>query len=98
MEQPGDRIPAPGSLAVVQDFVNTADLEGGTDLLGDIGQVAAFCADHDVAVTGLTESDVSTCRDLREALRAACRAHTGIAVTPKAEKSLTELLTLGPLT
>lgn len=32
-DQPGGRLPAPGALAHVQDFLNTADLEGGTDAL-----------------------------------------------------------------
>src|SRR5436190_1494789 len=30
---PGDRAPAPGSLAIVQAFVNTVDREHGPDLL-----------------------------------------------------------------
>ena len=32
---PGDREPAPGSLAVVQAFVNTVDREHGPDLLDE---------------------------------------------------------------
>ena len=35
LQEPGDRSPAPGSLRLVQLFVNTDDLETGPDLLAD---------------------------------------------------------------
>lgn len=81
MEQPGDRLPAPGSLALVQDFINTADLEGGTDLLRDPGEMASFWCEHrgDLPeLPTLSPEEVAVCREVREALRAACRGHVGI--------------------
>jgi predicted RNA-binding Zn ribbon-like protein len=61
--QPGGRAAAPGTLAVVQDFVNTADLEGGVDELSEanFGQWAeawgvAATADVRDQVVGLREA------------------------------------------
>jgi predicted RNA-binding Zn ribbon-like protein len=99
MEQPGARPPAPGPLALVQDFVNTADLEGRSDALRDPADLTAFWTTHggDPAdLSGVTAADVAHCRDLRESLRAACRAHAGCG--PPAPTRLNELLDRGPLT
>jgi predicted RNA-binding Zn ribbon-like protein len=96
MEQPGNRPAAPGSLALVQDFVNTADLEGGTDVLRDPGELRDFWRAHvDGApeLADLSEEEVAVCREVREALRAACRAHVGVAVPAP----LGGLLARGPL-
>jgi predicted RNA-binding Zn ribbon-like protein len=96
MDQPGDRRPAPGSLAVVQDFINTADLEGGTDALRDPGDLRSFWRRHggqQAEIGILTDEDLALCRELREALRAACRAHVGVTMAAKPD----ELLVHGPL-
>jgi predicted RNA-binding Zn ribbon-like protein len=96
MEQPGHRLPAPGSLALIQDFINTADLEGGTDVLRDPEDVASFWRKHRsdlVELPVLSPDDVAVCREVRDVLRAACRAHVGI----EAPAPLHDVLSRGPL-
>ncbi|MGH7722324.1 MAG: CGNR zinc finger domain-containing protein [Candidatus Dormibacteria bacterium] len=41
-DPPATRVPAPGALALVQDFVNTAELPGGYDELADIPATAGW--------------------------------------------------------
>jgi predicted RNA-binding Zn ribbon-like protein len=71
--------PAPGTLGLVQDFVNTRNRLQGGDLLGDVGE-----ADRRLAERGLLEMGESveeTGRrvlvDFREALRELLLAHNG---------------------
>ncbi|WP_326697867.1 CGNR zinc finger domain-containing protein [Streptomyces sp. NBC_01754] len=63
-----DRAAAPGGLALIEELVNTLNVETGVDTLGTPEGRAAF---------GLTEDGVSDARELREALRTACLAHAG---------------------
>lgn len=75
---------APGALGVLHDFVDTVDLEGGTDeltgpdelraWLGSIGLVA-----DDEPVTP-TKRDVDAARTLRSALRTVLLAESGAEV------------------
>lgn len=88
MRQPGDRAPAPGPLALVQDLANTADLEGGSDELRTVDDLTAFCAAHGLPSGGLRAADVAALRELREAVRDVCEAHVGV---PVPETSLTVL-------
>jgi predicted RNA-binding Zn ribbon-like protein len=82
MRQPGDRAPAPGRLALVQDLINTADLEAGRDRLRSLDQLESFCLDHGIGEVGAAPADLEAVRELRAALRAACRAHGGTAGVP----------------
>lgn len=77
MRQPGDRAPAPGPLALVQDLINTADLECGLDRLRTPDNLDVFCIDHGIGEVAAGPADLDAARDLREALRAACRVHAG---------------------
>ncbi|MFE9910120.1 CGNR zinc finger domain-containing protein [Streptomyces clavifer] len=63
-----ERAAAPGGLALIEDLVNTLDVETGSDALGTPEGRAAF---------GLAEEDVPDAVLLREALRTACLAHAG---------------------
>ncbi|MET8112852.1 CGNR zinc finger domain-containing protein [Streptomyces prasinus] len=66
-----ERSAAPGGLVLVQDLVNTLDLESGADALDTADGRARF---------GLPEGDTAgaeSARVLREALRAALLAHAG---------------------
>jgi predicted RNA-binding Zn ribbon-like protein len=64
-----ERVPAPGSLTLVQDLVNTLDLETGDDALDTVEGRARF---------GLRgEHETAAARELREALRVALLAHAG---------------------
>ncbi|HET6860264.1 MAG TPA: CGNR zinc finger domain-containing protein [Streptomyces sp.] len=80
-----ERPPAPGGLALLEALVNTLDIETGADSLDTADGRAPF---------GLAEPDVPAARDLREALRAALKAHAGHDV-PTAE--LGRLLAAAPL-
>ena len=97
MRQPGDRAPAPGALALVQDFVNTLDIEAGVDTLADAGALAAFCDAHGMRTGHLRADDVVACRELREAIRDACEAHVGVPVGRRSLTTLRRLLTRGSL-
>ena len=78
MPQPGGKPPAPGRLHRVQDFVNTRDIEGGTDTLGTPEALAPW-----LRVRGLIDpddppadaSDLERAIELREALRTLCAAN-----------------------
>jgi predicted RNA-binding Zn ribbon-like protein len=72
--QPGDREPAPGSLRVVQAFVNTVDREHGPDLFEDQAGVAEWFERHLMPVG---DGDVAAVREVREALRALLLANNG---------------------
>ena len=80
--QPGGRAPAPPGLAVLQDFLNTADLEEGQDDLADIDGLGAWLAARGLADGDLSirEGDRRRLVGLREALRDVIdgRDHAGI--------------------
>jgi predicted RNA-binding Zn ribbon-like protein len=74
-----ERPPAPGSLQLVQAFVNTLDVESGQDLLSDGEGLAAWLREQ--ALPGadgrLDSADVAIATELREALRALLHANAG---------------------
>ena len=78
-----DRETASGVLGLVQAYVNTADLESGTDLLNDPNTLAAW-----LVATGLMSSGEASAADLRhavavrEAIRGVIGANAGAAVFP----------------
>src|SRR4051794_20297955 len=94
--------PAPGTLGLVQDFMNTRNYLQGGDLLGSVGE-----ADRRLAERGLLEMDESveeTGRrvlvDFREALRVLLLAHNGAAERGRGGGGLNEFpasATLGVL-
>jgi len=63
--------PAPMPLLLVQAFVNTRDLEDGTDLLGETGPASAWLADAGLIGrhTPVTASDLGVARGVRESVR-----------------------------
>ena len=97
MRQPGDRAPAPEALTLVQDFLNTADLEAGRDGLRTVGDLEQFSAAHDLAGLSFGAPDVAAARRLREALRDVCQAHTGTDLPPAAAEALDDLIGSAPL-
>jgi len=68
---------APGELEHVRAFVNTIDLEEGTEELSGPDELAGWLAHHELAPAGLvaTSPDVEHAVGLREALRAVLVAH-----------------------
>jgi predicted RNA-binding Zn ribbon-like protein len=97
MRQPGGRAPAPEALALVQDLVNTVDIEMDRDALRTVGDLAAFCALHDLDGLTFDEVDLADARRLREAIRHVCEAHTGADVPPSSQAVLDGLLGSAPL-
>jgi predicted RNA-binding Zn ribbon-like protein len=69
-------------LELVQDFVNTADLEEQRDDLRDARGLVQWLASHGLARprARASESDVAAARAVREALRELLRANNGIPV------------------
>jgi predicted RNA-binding Zn ribbon-like protein len=91
--QPGGRDPAPGTLALVQDFVNTVDREHGPDLLDDADGLLEWLALRDLggspeAPPPLSTADLGRARELREALRVLLLANHGTPVPAAARQVL----------
>ncbi|WP_369208580.1 CGNR zinc finger domain-containing protein [Streptomyces sp. PU-14G] len=93
----GDR-QAPASLVLVQELANTLDVESGRDRLGTADDLARFVRAHELTALRLGKHDLAGLRRLREALRAACLAHTGVPVPPEAVTALDRHLSEAPLT
>ncbi|HWM11460.1 MAG TPA: ABATE domain-containing protein [Solirubrobacteraceae bacterium] len=78
--EPGDRTPAPGSLRLVQVFVNTNDLEGGPELLADAAALRAWLLDAGLlgADEPVSDEEHERAIELREAIRGLVSAHAGL--------------------
>jgi predicted RNA-binding Zn ribbon-like protein len=71
-----DTTPAPGELEKVRAFVNSLDIEQGTDELASPAALAAWLDDHGLASGGrVSTTDFSRALELREALRGVLRSH-----------------------
>jgi predicted RNA-binding Zn ribbon-like protein len=84
---PGDREPAPGSLRLVQAFVNSVDAEHGPDLFDDSAGLADWLARNGMA-SDVRPDDPATAREVREALRSLLHANNGAPGDPPAEAVL----------
>ncbi|WP_030623969.1 CGNR zinc finger domain-containing protein [Streptomyces sclerotialus] len=89
---------APPSLALVQDLANTLDIESAQDALAAPGGLAAFLRDHGLPPGPAGKRELAAVQRLREALRAACLAHTGQDVPGTTGRTLNALLADAPLT
>jgi predicted RNA-binding Zn ribbon-like protein len=85
--QPGDRPPAPGSLRVVQAFVNTVDREHGPDLLDQADGLEEWLERH-MLPARVGEGDLEAAREVREALRILLLANNGAPHDPGAHEAL----------
>jgi predicted RNA-binding Zn ribbon-like protein len=84
----------------VQELANTLDVETGEDALAAPGGVARFARRHGVEGLGGRRGaaeELDGMRELREALRAACLAHTGTDMEPGKSETLRRLLNGAPL-
>jgi predicted RNA-binding Zn ribbon-like protein len=88
--QPGGRDPAPGTLALVQAFVNTNDIEGRRDEFASPEAMRAWLVER-----GLLDPDEPVSADdfvgalvVREALRALAAANNGLPLPPEAVETL----------
>jgi predicted RNA-binding Zn ribbon-like protein len=85
--QPGGREPAPGSLRLVQAFVNTVDAEHGPDLFDDPGGLAEWLG-RQGREADVGPDDAAAAREVREALRSLLHANNGAPPDPGAEAVL----------
>jgi predicted RNA-binding Zn ribbon-like protein len=76
---PGERKPAPAPLLLVQSFVNTSDLDLGTDLLADPGPATTWLRQAGLLAPQDTAGapDLRTARDVREGIRALMARNSG---------------------
>jgi len=78
-----DRETASGVLGLVQAYVNTADLETGTDLLNDPNTLAAWLVARGLMSSGEASAvDLKHAVAVREAIRGVIGANAGAAVYP----------------
>ena len=84
---PGGREPAPGSLRVVQAFVNTVDREHGPDLFDDAAGLEEWLERH-LLPARIGANDLDAARAVREALRALLLANNGEPHDPGAQAVL----------
>jgi predicted RNA-binding Zn ribbon-like protein len=86
------RLAAPGELELVRDFVNTHDLERGTDRIADPSGLSAWLDERGLVPEEpeLTRDDVRRARDLREALRAMLLANAGFPLPSRALEEFNE--------
>lgn len=85
------RVDTPPGLQLIQDFVNTLDVETGQD------DLESFLTDTRVSALSLRKRDLPPLTRLRETLRAVCLAHAGAALPPDARRELEGLLAAAPL-
>jgi predicted RNA-binding Zn ribbon-like protein len=80
---------APGELELVRLFVNTADLESGSDDLSDPAALQAWLAAHGLAADGTaTAADLHSARRLREAIRGLLLENNGVSVRKESAATL----------
>ena len=82
--------PAPGNLELIRAFVNTRDIEAGTDVFTDAPSLRDWLAGHGLAAPGIrvARADVEAARDVRESLRAMLLANNGEPLDPGAPETL----------
>jgi predicted RNA-binding Zn ribbon-like protein len=93
------RARGPGALGVLQDFLNTADIESETDLVATPSALAAWLTENGLLGDGEKVSALEHGRalDLRERLRDALEARTHGATSPSAEAHLNHIAAGVPL-
>jgi predicted RNA-binding Zn ribbon-like protein len=80
---------APGELELVRLFVNTADLESGSDDLSDPAALQGWLGAHGLAVgESATAADLHSARRLREAIRGLLLENNGMSVRKESAVTL----------
>lgn len=83
---------APGQLGLVQSFINTYDLDSGTDVLADSSSAKTWLADQRLASpsTDYDASDLRRLADVRRALHELVAANGGTGLQRRAVTTLNE--------
>jgi predicted RNA-binding Zn ribbon-like protein len=84
IEEPGAKEPAPGDLRIVQLFVNSLDIEEGTEQWATPAALSAWLHRHGLADARLRlgQRDLERARAFRELLRAMALANNGRPMSP----------------
>lgn len=89
---------APGKLEAVRAFVNTLDLESGTDELSDPRALEAWLERHALVHGGsASAADLHAARSLREAFRSLLLENNGVRVREEAKLALNQAAERGRL-
>jgi predicted RNA-binding Zn ribbon-like protein len=88
------RAPAPGGLAAVQAFVNTADVEAGTDELATLDALRAWLAARNLLAVdaAVAPADLTRAVAVREGLREVLLGHAGHPVDAEVVQRLNDAL------
>ena len=97
MTEPETRTPAPGSLHLVQLFINSNEMPDGVDELRTRPLAASWLRETTGSEITLSERDLERLIATREALRDLLEAHTGENVDPAVTVRLQKLLGHAPL-
>ncbi|MBJ7610458.1 MAG: CGNR zinc finger domain-containing protein [Candidatus Dormibacteraeota bacterium] len=90
-DPPATRQPAPGGLALVQDFVNSTELPGGWDELADVALTASWLRAHGFELTP-DEAQRRRIVETRENLRTVLGVNSGQPLPEAAAARLGKLL------
>lgn len=93
------RAAAPGRLRLVQAFLNTSDLEAGTDELASADRLRDWLAGEGLVPSDepVTPADLARAIEVREALRALALANNGEPLDPAAPRNLERAAATGRL-
>jgi predicted RNA-binding Zn ribbon-like protein len=97
MSEPEPRTPAPGSLLLVQRFINSKEMPAGVDELGTATSAAEWLAATTGVTMRVTEKERTRLVATREALRDLLEGHTEENVDPGVRVRLQKLLGHAPL-
>jgi predicted RNA-binding Zn ribbon-like protein len=92
-DSPAKRSPAPAPLDLVEAFINTIDLETGSDELATTSALRGWLVDRQLIkrADSVSERDRERAIRLREALRRAALAHNSTAVDRRTIRELNHL-------
>jgi predicted RNA-binding Zn ribbon-like protein len=97
--EPGGRAPAPGELRIVQLFLNSIDIEAGTEELSTPAALSSWLRGHGLSRSRLrlNQSDLTRARAFRELLRAMALANNGQLLPPGTLREINRQLSTAPL-
>jgi predicted RNA-binding Zn ribbon-like protein len=82
---------APGSLRLVQEFLNTCDKEHGREWLDTPAALQRWLAEREFGSARVTRADLERARQVRETLREIVRANSGATVSAEATRLLNQV-------